>query len=476
MENSINHRIEVIARKLAKHDQSHLLRFIDQLNEPKREQLLEDIESLDLHLQDDLVQRYVRCVPEIKLPAEILPAGVYPACCPEQLRKKYQKARDYGRELIAAGKAAAFTVAGGQGTRLNYDGPKGNFPATPIRCKSLFQVFAEGIMATQRRYDCTVAWYIMTSPTNHQETIRIFQDYDYFGLDPQNIMFFSQGMMPSFDMAGKILLSEPHHLAMSPDGHGGSLRALYKSGALADMARRGVEQISYFQVDNPQVYVIDPLFIGLHSLDGAQMSSKAVTKAGPLERVGNFTLVDGRVTVIEYSDLPEELAQKKNQDGRLAFEFGSIAVHVISRTFVEKLNQRGFSLPWHRAVKRVPFIDEKGRLVEPVEPNAVKLENFVFDALPLAEKSIILEVDRTEQFAPIKNNTGEDSPASSMKLQSDRAARWLTAAGVNLPRKPDGTIDAVIEISPLFALDAEELSGKGRQLPTIKPGDKVYLG
>jgi len=476
MDNRINYRVEVIAQKLGRHSQSHLLRFINQLDESKKERLLEDIEGLDLDLLDDLVERYVRGVSEIKLSAEIMPADVYPACCPEPLRKKYRKAYDFGRNLIAAGKIAAFTVAGGQGTRLNYDGPKGNFPATPLRRKSLFQVFAEGIIATQRRYGCTVAWYIMTSPTNHQETIRIFQDYDYFGLDPQNIMFFPQGMMPSFDMRGKILLSEPHRLAMSPDGHGGSLRALYKSGALADMAQRGVEQISYFQVDNPQVYVIDPLFIGLHGLDGAQMSSKAVTKAGPLERVGNFTLVDGRVTVIEYSDLPDELAQKQNQDSRLAFEYGSIAVHIISRIFVEKLNQRGFSLPWHRAVKKVPFIDESGCLVEPDEPNAVKLENFVFDALPLAEKSIILEVDRPEQFAPIKNATGADSPASSMRLQIERAARWLTAAGVNVPRKPDGTVDAIIEISPLFALNAEELCEKGGQLPTVKPGDKVYLG
>ena len=289
-------------------------------------------------------------------------------------------------------------------------------------------------------------------------------------------MFFRQGMLPSFDVDGKILMSSKSHLAMSPDGHGGSLRALYNSGAVEDMAARGVEYISYFQVDNPLVRVIDPLFIGLHAMDEAEMSSKAVLKCEPLEKVGNFALADGKVTVIEYSDLPEELAHKKRADGGLMFELGSIAIHMISRSFVERLNSHGFSLPWHRALKRVPYVDASGELVDPAEPNAIKLETFVFDALPLASKSIILAIDRGDEFAPIKNAAGVDSLTSSHRLQIERAAHWMEQAGVKAPRKGDGSVDASIEISPLFALDVEEMIQKKRQLRALKSGDIVYLG
>jgi len=468
-------RIEQTRDKLRRHGQQHLIQFFDRLSADEQDVLLNEIDSLDLSLIGDLVARYVRTTERIKLPETIEPAPYYRRTPPPEQQEKYQRALQRGRQLISQGKVAAFTVAGGQGTRLNFDGPKGNVAATPVRQKSLFQLFAEGVRATQRRYGCTIFWYIMTSQANHLDTVESFQQNNYFGLDPDQVRHFRQGMMPAFDFEGKILLSAPGRLALSPDGHGGSLRALYKSGALTDMAQRGVEYISYFQIDNPLVYTIDPLFIGLHALDGAEMSSKAVLKAEPLEKVGNFTLADGKITVIEYSDLPEELALRKHENGGLVFELGSIAIHIISRAFVERLNGRGFSLPWHRAVKRIGCIDPQGRAIEPAEPNGIKLETFVFDALPLAAKSIILEIDRSEQFAPIKNATGVDSLESSHQLQIARAARWLEQAGVAVPRKADGSVDGSIEISPLFALDADELQAKRDQLPEIKPGGSIYL-
>jgi len=476
MAQTVRSRFEAAAKLLRKHNQEHLLKFKDQLDQAQKLQLLEDIEGLEPEFLEELIEKYVVNAPELKLPEEILPPPVYPAKVTEELKGKYQQAQEFGERLIAEHKVAVFTVAGGMGTRLNYNGPKGNVTATPVRNKSLFRVFAEGIEAIQRRYNSVVPWYIMTSPSNHQPTVDSFEDKDYFGLDPGNVMFFPQGMMPCFDREGKILLAEPHRLALSPDGHGGSLRALHSSGALRDMAQRGVEYISYFQVDNPNVYVVDPLFIGLHAMDNAEMSSKAVIKAGPLEKVGNFTIADGKMTVIEYSDLPDELAQQKNQDGSLRFENGSIAIHIINRSFVERLNGRGFSLPWHRAEKRVPYIDQNGTLVEPQETNAIKLETFVFDALPLANESIILEVDRTEQFAPIKNATGADSLQTSQQLQMERAASWMEQAGVEVPRKKDGGLDLMIEISPLFALDPHELTHKRSQLRALRAGDIVYLG
>jgi len=469
-------KFDAAFRMLKKHGQEHLLRFADQLDRDEQTVFLEQIKELDFELIDKLLQTCVRQVPEIHLPEKIVSAPVFPAIPKKDQVTFYQKALERGENLIAEHKVAAFTVAGGMGTRLNFDGPKGNVPATPVRNKTLFRVFAEYLVAIQRRFNCVVPWYIMTSPANHDQTVESFKQNNYFGLTPENVMLFSQGTMPCFGLDGKILLESPGSISVSPDGHGGSLRALHHSGALKDMARRGVEYISYFQVDNPLVYVIDPLFIGLHAVSDAEMSSKAVHKVEPLEKVGNFALVDGKVTVIESSDLPNELAHQKNKDGAYGFDWGSIAIHILSRSFIEKINLHGFSLPWHRALKRVPYVDDSGTLVNPDKPNAVKLETFVFDALPLANKSIILEIDRDEQFAPIKNASGVDSLPSSQSLQIARAARWMEYAGVEVPKKSDGSPDLMLEISPLFALDREELKQKSRQLRPLKPGDIVYLG
>jgi UDP-N-acetylglucosamine/UDP-N-acetylgalactosamine diphosphorylase len=238
------------------------------------------------------------------------------------------------------------------------------------------------------------------------------------------------------------------------------------------MKRRGVEFMSYWQVDNPLINIFDPLFIGLHALDKAEMSSKALIKSGPKEKVGNFCLVDGRVTVIEYSDLPDELAESRNPDGSLVFELGSIAIHIINRTFVENLNAGDFSLPLHRAVKKIKHIDENGNAVE---SDGIKLESFVFDALPLASKSVILQTIRSEEFAPTKNATGVDSVETTRKMMTARAADWLESAGITIPRKPDGSVDCLLEIAPSFAPEKEDIKEKLNQIPKIKPKAKVYI-
>ena len=241
------------------------------------------------------------------------------------------------------------------------------------------------------------------------------------------------------------------------------------------MTNRGVEILSYWQVDNPLINPIDPLFIGLHDLDQSEMSSKALKKTGPFEKVGNFCLVNGKVTVIEYSDLPDELAQETHPDGSLKFELGSIGIHLINRTFIESLNADGFSLPIHRAVKKIPHIDKLGQPAIPSKPNGVKLETFVFDALPLARKSIILETSRAEEFAPIKNAQGVDSAESSRLMMIERAARWLESAGVSIPRTSKGKVDCILEISPGFALSPDDIREKVDKIPVIKPGDRIYL-
>jgi len=456
--------------------QDHLLAFYDQLTGCDKQRLLDQIDRLDLATISRWVEEYVKTATHAGIPDHFEPAPSYPAVpASGRLRAGYEQARRKGADLISAGKAAGFVVAGGQGTRLGFEGPKGDFAISPVKNKTLFRIFAETIRAAARKYHTRLPWYIMTSPLNHDATVSIFESNDYFGLDRSDVRLFQQGTNPNFSTDGKILMSDKSTIASSPDGHGGSLRALYTSGALADMRKRGIEYISYWQVDNPLVNIFDPLFIGLHALDGAEMSSKALIKAHPTERVGNFCLVDGKVTVIEYSDLPEADAHRRNPDGSLVFELGSIAIHIINTAFVEKLNADGFALPIHRAVKKIPHIDADGNPVIPTEPNGIKLETFIFDALPMAEKSVILQTIRSEEFAPVKNATGEDSPEVTRRMMIARAADWLEAAGVEVPRKPDGTPDCTLEIAPGFALHKEDVAEKIHRIPSINPGDTLYL-
>jgi UDP-N-acetylglucosamine/UDP-N-acetylgalactosamine diphosphorylase len=476
---------------LKKHGQAHLLAFWEQLNTAQRQNLLAQIEQLDLVKIDLWVNKYVKKPLSAKISGQSLdlaqsqelltedklaPAEFYrPEPADPAQKRRYDAAIKLGKELIRQGKVAALVVAGGQGTRLGFDGPKGNFPVSPVKNKTLFQIFAETITAVSQKYQAVCPWYIMTSPLNHAETVEIFRSHNHFGLKEKDVFIFQQGTLPNFSFDGKILLADKDSIACSPDGHGGSLKALYGSGALEDMKKRGVELISYWQVDNPLIKIFDPLFIGLHILDEAEMSSKASIKTNPYEKVGNFCFVDGKVTVIEYSDLPKELAEKKNPDGSLVFELGSIAIHIINCAFVEKLNTKGLALPLHRAVKKIPHIDPKGNLVEPAEPNGIKLESFVFDALPLAAKSIILQTIRSEEFAPVKNAAGVDSVEISKQMIVDRAANWLESAGVSVPRKADGSADCLLEIAPGFALEKEDIKAKLSQIPPIRPKDKLYL-
>ena len=480
-------RLASARKTLAAAGQEHTLAFYGNLADAQRDALLTQIEGIDWPEVARLIQSHVLKKPEFKLPEKIAPAPWYANVPPSGQLAKYKQAREAGERLLREGKVAAFTVAGGQGTRLGWDGPKGTFPATPIRKVTLFGSMAEYIRKAELKYGKTIPWYIMTSPINHADTLAFFEKNNYLGLSKSNVMLFPQAMMPAIGMngtpaAGKVLLEAPSSLALSPNGHGGSLKALYASGAIADMKKRGVEHISYTQVDNPIVKVVDPMFLGLHAIDRCQMSSKMLPKREPLEKLGNFCLVDGKMTVIEYSNLPDDLARQTLPNGDLRFRAGSIAIHAIRADFVEWLNTRpeGFALPFNRAEKKVPCIDASGAAVKPEKPNAIKLETFVFDALPFTSSSIIYETDRVDEFAPIKNadekpiEKSVDSPYTSGRGQTERAARWLAKHGVKAPRKADGTVDATIEISQLTAIEPDDL--KGAKLPKeIAPGSNVVL-
>ncbi|CAG1007591.1 UDP-N-acetylglucosamine/UDP-N-acetylgalactosaminediphosphorylase [Phycisphaerales bacterium] len=473
--------LRTIRARLAQVGQDHVLRFYDSLTPAGQQNLLTQIASLDLESLPGLVETYVRNKPRAEVPTDLRPATYYPNN-PDAASRPWDRSAAYrrGEDLIRRGKVGAFVVAGGQGSRLGFDGPKGCFPAGAVTGKPLFQVFAENLLGAKDRYSVRVPWYIMTSPLNHDPTVAFFRDHDYFGLSREDTMFFPQGVMPSFDIAtGKVPLASKGEVATNPDGHGGCIRALHVSGSLADMQRRGIEHLSYFQVDNPVVRVLDPVFLGLHAGapdSSAEMSSKMVPKAGPDEKVGVFCLAGGKLEVLEYSDLPPDLAKARNPDGSLTYNAGSIAIHIMGVEFLQRLaTDPRFALPFHRAEKKVPCIDpESGEPITPAGNNGVKLEKFVFDALALARASIVYETDRVEEFAPIKNATGVDSVQTSKQLQTLRAARWLESRGVSVPRTPGGDPDCTLEVSPRTATSAAELPVAG--LPkAVERGARLAL-
>jgi UDP-N-acetylglucosamine/UDP-N-acetylgalactosamine diphosphorylase len=263
--------------------------------------------------------------------------------------------------------------------------------------------------------------------------------------------------MPAVEEAtGKVLLEAPGRLALSPDGHGGLLAALERAGVLGDIQRRGIEQLFYFQVDNPLVDVCGREFLGCHLQAGSELATQVIAKREPLERVGNVVEVEGRLMVIEYSDLPDEVAHRRNADGTLEIWAGSIAVHLFASAMLRRLAGSAEALPFHLARKKVAYLDATGKSIEPTQPNAIKFERFIFDLLPLAADAIVVEIDPREGFAPLKNASGAaaDTPETVQSMMIAQHRRWLEAAGAKVAE------NAAVEISPFYALDEEELAQK----------------
>ncbi|PTX91177.1 UDPGP type 1 family protein [Opitutus sp. ER46] len=474
-----------LIEKFQQAGQGQVFAYFDELSPEAQRQLLAEAAEIDLAE----VERLSRTLLAKGAAAGVNLEGLTPA--PYEKRPEHggdaaawAKAKAAGEAALRAGRVAAFTVAGGQGTRLGYDGPKGTFPVTPVRRKTLFQVFAEKIRAAGVRYGKPLHWFIMTSHVNHAATEAFFTANQCFGLDRDHVHFFRQGRMPAVGFDGKILLEGKGTIALSPDGHGGSLRALERSGALDLMQREGVDILSYFQVDNPLIRIIDPAFIGWHVLGASEMSSKMVPKAFPEEKVGHFCVQQGRRVVIEYSDLPLAMQREKGPDGQLRYLAGSIAIHLLDREFVRRMArvQPGVAegnaptLPFHRADKKIPTLDATGRPVKPEKPNGVKFEMFVFDALPFARQPVIIETRREDDFSPVKNAEGVDSPKTCRDDQLRQFARWLKANAATVTTDATGLPAVSLEVSPLFGYDEDSFADAWRKLaakPAITEG--LYL-
>ncbi len=364
-----------------------------------------------------------------------------------------KKAVELGEKELKAGKVAALLVAGGQGSRLGYDGPKGCYSIGPITGAPLFYFHARKILARSIRYGKPIPFYVMTSEANNAATVKCFEENDYFGLDPKDVFFFTQGMWPGMTAEGKIILDEPGHIFMSPDGHGGLLAALKRSGALADMKKRGITSVFFFQVDNPLVEIADPAFIGYHVQEKSEYSLKLCAKRDPFEKVGMpMKFPTGEYRMVEYTEMTDEQCKRTDKSGKLYFLYGSPAIHVFDRAFLER--EASKNMPLHLAFKKIPTVVD-GKVVKPDAPNGYKFEKFIFDILPNAKRAAFLAFDQKEEFSPVKNAEGSDSPATCKADMAAKWAKWLEAAGVTV--KPG----VPLEIDPVYALDAADLQQMG---------------
>ena len=439
---------------LQKHGQEHAISWWHKLAPAEQQQLAGELHAIDL---PHIAKLYDKRGQSVALPAahKITSAPVIGRDADGA------KARQAGEAALKRGEVAVLVVAGGQGTRLGFDQPKGMFPVGPVSKKTLFHFHAEKVLALRRKYGKPIPFLVMTSHATDEETKQFFAEQNYFGLPRAEVHFFRQGTMPAVCLhTGKLLLEAPHKLCTSPNGHGGTLTALADSGLLDQLRGQGVRQIFYFQVDNPLVKIADPVFLGHHLLADAEVSSKIVPKRGPEEKVGHLVQVDGRCAMIEYVDLPQGMADERDEQGRLKLWAANPAIHIFAVDFLARITQGETRLPFHVAKKKVPHIDQHGNEVKPEKENALKFEMFIFDALPMADRWTVVEADRREEFEPLKNATGQDSPASVARAISNLAATWLEQAGVKVPRDAEGNAAVPLEISPLFALDAEELKAK----------------
>jgi UDP-N-acetylglucosamine/UDP-N-acetylgalactosamine diphosphorylase len=457
-EPAADRRRELLAR-LASIRQEHLLAFWERLNAGEREQLAQQISEIDAELFRELQAEFRQHSGQeepSKWAALAARAQSPPAMRLDGSGVPFTRdqARASGAAVLRAGQVGMILVAGGLGTRLGFDQPKGMFPLGPLSQRPLFQILLEQLQAVSRRYGVRIPLYVMTSPATDELTRQFLSDHHWFGLPAEDCRIFCQATMWAVDERfERILLESPSTLFLGPDGHGGMLAALAKSGCLADAQRRGIRHFFYGQIDNPLLQVCDELFLGSHVLAGSQMTTQVVKKREALERVGNVVAVDGQVQVIEYSDLPTEFAQRKNADGSFKLWAGNLAVHAFNVEFLARCATQKGALPFHQAKKKVACLDATGKTAEPAKPNAIRFERFIFDLLPHAKQALVVEADPAEAFAPVKNSDAEatDNPRLAKAALMALHRRWLAEAGAKL------AADVSVEINPLWAGNAEEV-------------------
>jgi UDP-N-acetylglucosamine/UDP-N-acetylgalactosamine diphosphorylase len=453
--------------------QGHVLKYLPQLSQDEKSSLLSQLANIEVEKLSDFLQAALNEQSQTATTGEISPFSKSIArTTDESSREVLEPARETGLTALRKGQVAALVLAGGQGTRLGFNGPKGMYNIGLSSRRTLFQLIVERLRrlgqlaaATDDANDddhvqsgvVEVPFYIMTSPLNHEETISYFQNNSYFGMKASDVQFFCQGMLPCLTDEGKIIMESPSRVAMAPDGNGGIYPSLVKSGMLDDMTRRGIEYLHVFSIDNALVKPADPVFIGYCISQGADCGNKVLWKSHAHEKVGVLAEKDGKPCIVEYSDISTEMAERTDQDGRLVFGAGNICNHFYTLDFIRDVIVPNLGNMYHIAKKKIPYYNEKmSETVTPTSNNGMKLESFIFDVFPLSKSMAVLDVSHDEEFAPVKNAPGSasDSPDTAREMISTLAKKWVKAAGGNLA----GDLDSTCEVSPLVSYSGEGLT------------------
>ena len=393
-------------RKLSPVGQEHLLEYYEELNGQEKKSLLQQIEELDISLLD-LTKDGVKEVPKGKL----APLG---ALTLEEIDNKKEEFEAIGMEAIKACKVGAVLLAGGQGTRLGLDKPKGMLQIGVHRELFLFGQLINNLLEVVRKADAWIPLLIMTSEKNNEDTVSFFKEHDYFGYNKDYVFFFQQEMAPSVSYDGKIYMEEKYKLSTSPNGNGGWFSSLVKAGLTEKLAKMGVEWLNIFSVDNVLQKMADPVFVGATLQAGCVCGAKVVAKADPNERVGVLCLEDGKPSIVEYYEMTDEMIHSRTKEGRLSYNYGVILNYLFELETLKRIMNE--NMPMHVVEKKIPYIDEQASLVKPEEPNGYKFETLVLDMIRLMDNCLSFEVDRSKEFAPIKNRTGVDSLESAREM------------------------------------------------------------
>ena len=406
-------KYEAALNCLKKYDQEHILKNYENMSQEQKEKLLNQILTIDFNQIKEL---YESTKKEIDFANDkIEPIGyVDKSALSDEELAKYNK---LGEDAIKQGKYSVVTMAGGQGTRLGHSGPKGTFMLGLNPDKSIFQVLAESLKQNNEKYGVTIPWYIMTSRENNDQTEKFFKENNYFGYDQTAIIFFKQGELPMCSEEGKLLIDETGAIKEAADGHGGIFESMRKNGIITDMKKRGIEWAFIGPVDNILVKMVDPTLLGVALDKKVLAAGKSVVKAGPKEKVGVFCKRNGKPGVVEYTEITTEMAEETDENGELKFGESHINCNLFNVSAIDEVSQK--KLPYHCAHKKAKYINENGELVVPEKPNAFKFESFIFDAFDMLDDMAILRVKREEEFAPVKNAEGNDSPETARKLYND---------------------------------------------------------
>lgn len=400
---------------LKKFNQDHIIDWMNKLNEEEKNKLKEQVLNLNIEQVIDMYNNLSQTF-EIgdKKIEKISVTDI------DKLSKEdFNNLKNTGIEIIKNGKYAVVTMAGGQGTRLGHTGPKGTFK---VKLKNgekyLFQIIVESLQKANEKYGVIIPWYIMTSEENNDQTLAFLEEHSYFGYPQEKVKLFKQGKAPLISKEGKLLIGKDKLIKEASDGNGSIYKSLSVDGILDDMKNNNIEWVFVGGVDNILLKIVDPLLVGVTINEGNQIASKSVIKTNPRERAGVFCKIDGKPGIIEYSELPEEMIEEVDENGELVFGDVNILSHLYNIKALEQL--ANMKMPYHIAIKKSDYLDENGNLVVPEDKNVYKFESFIFDVFSSFDNISILRVKREEEFAPIKNKEGNDSPETAVKLYNAR--------------------------------------------------------